>query len=273
LCLGYVLANKTESTLGRNRRRTNSSACQFEEDSTDIGSATSDADTSYSALSSPCCTDSEDVDLKSKDIGRSWLRQPHSKANRSSKFASTHLETIVGTPAGMSEHPPLFNVPLSAECSEADESQAETAKPHGFKPPPGLCSPQKSRRAKFTALLSTAPTPSRKQSVLATGAEQLVSESHVLPASPNRRARLAAIKQAQLEEAPLKVQMESEINLTKFLFMKDLLDPQEPVKKRPIFADSRELSNIDEPVKKRVTPWLLAEPECIAVTVAPVLPR
>lgn len=125
---------------------------------------------------------------------------------------------------------------------------------------------------KGTTLLSTAPkSPLRNrkpksatvQSVLSTGPENLVSQSYVLPVSPNRRARLAIVNQAKRCEAPLKVQMEAEINFTTFAFVKGLLDPLQPVKKKPLFNDGFQVSDSGEPVKKRVTPWLVADPECV----------
>jgi len=125
---------------------------------------------------------------------------------------------------------------------------------------------------KGTTLLSTAPKSplrSRKpksatvqQSVLSTGPENLVPQSYVLPVSPTRRARLGIMNQAKRCAAPLKVEMEAEINFTTFRFVKSLLDPQQPVKKKPLFNDVFQISDSHQPVKKRVTPWLVADPEC-----------
>jgi len=74
--------------------------------------------------------------------------------------------------------------------------------------------------------------------------------------------------QAKRDEAPLKVHMEAGIRAAKNL------DPARPAKKKPILADVA-LSSTKGfhklkpgmPVKKRVTPWLLAEPISVLSTV------
>lgn len=280
LCTGHVSGKNAETKLGpsRNHQRGKGAPLHLDEDSTDIGSAmSSDVEAPYSScFSSPCVTDNEE----DKSMGRSWLRQIHGGSNnRRSNFAGTPLEPISGTPAGMSEHPPLFHMPESGASSD-DCEEPQVRRQGEFRRPPGLYSPQRSRRPKGTTLLSTAPkSPARgrkgksvaEQSVLSTAPENLVPHLHTLPASPNRRARLAIMSQAKRSEAPLKVQMGAEINFAAFKFAKSLLDPLEPVKKKPLFTDAHQISNAGEPVKKRVTPWLLAEPECVVDATA--MPR
>lgn len=260
----------------RDQQRTKGSPLHLDEDSTDIGSAmSSDVEAPHSScFSSPCVTDSEE----DKSIGRPWLRQ-RTTNNRHRNFKRTPLEPISGTPAGMSEHPPLFHMPTGGASSDEAE-MSEPQRQQEFRRPPGLCSPQRSRRLKGPTLLSTAPkSPMRArksknvvaQSVLSTGPENLVTHLHALPPSPTRRARLAIMSQAKRCAAPLKVQMEADIDLASFTFARNLLDPLEPVKKKPLFTDVRQMSNVSEPVKKRVTPWLLADPE--HVVDAATMPR
>lgn len=194
----------------------------------------------------------------------------------------------MGTPAGMSEHPPCFFADdgHTGDCSEgtferqmstcSERDCNEPCKPQVMVPkaefpraPPGLFSPQRSRRTKGQSLLSTSPklpSPRRNRkpkvpsahSVLATGPENLLP-SNVLPPSPTRRVRSAILDKAKRDAAPLKVQMESQVQAR---VMQNLLDPMQPVKKR-LPTDS--LDGFPEltpgmPAKKRVTPWLLEEP-------------
>lgn len=158
------------------------------------------------------------------------------------------MDTIPGTPVGMSEHPPLFfpaPTPSDEEESGAEEA-AETT---------GPLLPQ--------ALLSTAPEHSLPASL---------PPGLWLPTSPKRRARAAlmekalqvwlcrrALVQAKQEGAPIKVSMLSHKEVAR-----KALDPNMPAKKRPIFFEKIELLRAVEPgmpVKKRVTPWIVAEPE------------
>lgn len=100
------------------------------------------------------------------------------------------------------------------------------------------------------------------KSILATAPEQML-ESHVLPPSPTKRARVAIMDKAKRDAAPLKVQMEVSLNLKTFSFVNSLLDPLQPVKKRPILDDfdlDKQRVKPGEPLKKRVTPWLLEAP-------------
>lgn len=172
----------------------------------------------------------------------------------------------MGTPAGMSEHPPCFFADEdrnTGECSDRDCNEVMVPKPEM------LLSPPRSRRNKGQSLLSTTPklpSPRRSRkpkassahSVLATGPENLLSP-YVLPPSPTRRVRTAILDKAKNDAAPLKVQMESEVQAK---VLQNLLDPTQPVKKR-LPTDS--LDGFPEltpgmPAKKRVTPWLLEEP-------------
>lgn len=115
-----------------------------------------------------------------------------------------------------------------------------------------------------------APKAVKTQPVLSTAPENMIDDAHVLPFSPTRRARLAIINLAKSSDSPLKVQMEPDISLTRtnITLAQALLDPMAPVKKKPIFSDDRQMSANGVPVKKRVTPWLLAEPECVVVLTA-----
>jgi len=280
-CMGHVSTHSVDLKLGssRNQHGVEGAALQLEEDSTDIGSAASDVEAAHSQSSSrfstPCVTDNEDE----KGNERLRLRQVNFKElKRRRNFVGTPLEPIEGTPAGMSEHPPLFHLESGANSDNTEQSQDD------FCRPPGLVSPQRCRRTKGTTLLSTAPKlPARRsrsmlnkhapkavvaQPVLSTAPENMVDDLHVLPFSPTGRARLAVINLAKRCEAPLKVQMETVTNFTTTTIARALLDPMAPVKKKPIFTDDRQMPVIGEPAKKRVTPWLLAEPECVLVVTA-----
>jgi len=278
ICKGHVSQSSSRSS-SRSHHRAEGEVLHLEEDSTDIGSAASDVEAPHSQFSScfstPCVTDNEDE--KGKD--RLRLTQVNFKElKRRRNFVGTPLEPIAGTPAGMSEHPPTFHIESGTQSEESEQPK------DGFRRPPGLFSPQRCRRTRGTALLSTAAElPARRsrgilnkrvpkavvtQPVLSTAPEDLSDDAHVLPFSPTRRARLAIINLAKCSEAPLKVQMETDINLTTTTLAKALLDPMVPVKKKPIFSDDRQMATIGEPVKKRVTPWLLAEPECVIVLTA-----
>lgn len=305
-CTGHLVAQIGEVKLGflRNRqllkgqKGSGRELLQLDEDSTDIGSAMSSDAEMASSFNTPCCSDSEvaGIDRKSKSNTSCPVKQRRTTATfgrngtwRSSKanFQSTRLETIQGTPAGMSQHPPLFFTPPPAQADAADAPSplATIPKPDGFSAPPGLASPKRSRKAKSIGMqgppgvfLATvvpvekdlvSPRRSRKpktlaaHSVLATAPENSMHESHLLPPSPNRRARLAILNKAKVDGAPLKVQMEAQSNVAETKFVKNLLDPTQPVKKRPILANSDQISQQlkpGEPLKKHVTPWLLADP-------------
>merc|ERR1739848_399948 len=97
----------------------------IEEDSTDIGSAmSSDADMPCSSS----CTDEESATGEDTNERRCLMKQKFRLKNlrltkREAKFRGTPLEPIMGTPAGMSEHPPCFFADEdvhTTECSETD---------------------------------------------------------------------------------------------------------------------------------------------------------
>lgn len=322
-CTGHLVAQIGEAKLGflRNRqllkgqKGSGRELLQLDEDSTDIGSAMSSDAEMASSFNTPCCSDNEaaGIDRKSKSsipvkqrrstgvLGRNGTWRSSNKASSecgSGGFQSTRLETIQGTPAGMSQHPPLFFTPpspaqaaaASASASDpmdmdAPSPAATIPKPDGFNAPPGLASPKRSRKARSIGMQGppgtffattvpvekdlASPRRSRKpktlaaNSVLATAPENSLHESHVLPPSPNRRARLAILNKAKVDGAPLKVQMEAQNNVAETKFVKNLLDPTQPVKKKPILANFDQFSQQvkpGEPLKKHVTPWLLADP-------------
>lgn len=288
LCTGRLLEDNADSKsfLLQHRPLLKRAVIQTEEDSTDIGSAvSSDADLPCSTI----CTDDESMNVEDQD--RLLLKQKHQRNRKLTK--RTPLEPILGTPAGMTEHPPLFFPSESPEgseieCSEAPKDQAVTPKADAFRRPPGLFSPQRSRKPllsppktpqrsrKPPSLLATVPklpsqapvaSPSRRnrkpkvassQSVLATGPEHLLGQPHVLPPSPTKRVRSAIIDQAKREAAPLKVQMESQVQAE---LRENVLDPMQPVKKRlPDSVQGLPKLTPGMPAKKRVTPWLLEQP-------------
>lgn len=331
---GAKSVDSSKSGILRNRPFSKSTAIRLDEDeqSTDIGSAmSSDADAPCSSRSGSC-TDEEEVDV---DRNRSRVmprpkNQRFKLKNFSAKFKGTPLESISGTPAGMSEHPPMFFAsPRSfyslSECSGSSTSESEADLPSpkhsrkvalvattpkkaksqsifkglatspkkgqsmfkGFATSPkkstfkglatspkkgqlmsrGLATSPKKGQSMFkgfaTAPKLPSPRRSRKttQAVLATGPENLIScPPHVLPPSPTRRARTAIINKAKIEQAPLKVYMESKANAE---VVNKMLDPSRPLKKKPILPEPVQCSqNLTPgmPVKKQVTSWLLEEP-------------
>jgi len=307
-CTGHLVAQIGEVKLGflRNRqllkgqKGSGRELLQLDEDSTDIGSAMSSDAEMASSFNTPCCSDNEaaGIDRKSKSnmscppkqrrttgvVGRNGTWR-----SNTANFQSTRLETIQGTPAGMSQHPPLFFTPppahAQADATDMQSPLPTVPKPDGFSAPPGLASPKRSRKAKSIGMqgppgifLATvvpveqdlvSPRRSRKpkapaaNSVLATAPENSMHEAHVLPPSPNRRARLAILNKAKVDGAPLKVQMEAQSDVAETKFVKNLLDPTQPVKKKPILANFDQISHQlkpGEPLKKHVTPWLLADP-------------
>jgi len=201
--------------------------------------------------------------------------------SRGVAFCRTSLDPIPGTPHGMSEHPPLsFAVPTSSDDDEAETSvSSATASPlvklhpqawsmdacrvgseEAFllaaasandeaMPLAGLLLPLAT-----AALLSTVPPPGQRLADATSG---------LPPAAPKRRI-LDAITSLE-DRTPIKVSMLQGHPAYKKLS----LDPLKPAKKRPILAEKQRKLETREPVKKRVTPWLMAEP----ITVFPAAPR
>jgi len=169
--------------------------------------------------------------------------------SRGVAFCRTSLDPIPGTPHGMSEHPPLsFAVPTSSDDDEAETSVSSATNDEAV-PLAGLLLPLAT-----AALLSTVPLPGQR---LADTISQLP------PSAPKRRHFDA---DTSLEDStPIKVSMLQGHPAYKQLS----LDPLKPAKKRPILAERQRKLETREPVKKRVTPWLTAEP----ITVFPAAPR
>lgn len=175
--------------------------------------------------------------------------------SRGVAFCRTSLDPIPGTPHGMSEHPPLsFAVPTSSD-DEAEASVSSATNDEAL-PLAGLLLPQAT-----AALLSTVPLPGQR----------LADTASRLPPSAPKRRHLDATTSLE-DSTPIKVSM-----LQWHPDYKNLsLDPLKPAKKRPILPERspavRDLLRrleTREPVKKRVTPWLTAEP----ITVFPAAPR
>jgi len=143
----------------------------------------------------------------------------------------------------MSEHPPLI---FGEHESSEEDIDAKAAVSGTFGP---RCPPK-------DGLLSTAPCPASDSCT--------AGAAIFLPPSPKRRARAAFMEKAKKDGEPLKVSMLQE----GMPIRKDGLDLMRPVKKRPILVDgfagnSAELLKRLQPgvpVKKRITPWLTAEP-------------
>lgn len=174
--------------------------------------------------------------------------------NRGAPFTGTPLDSIPGTPHGMTEHPPLL-FPVS-RCPDVEESQTSVVEES---PPDAI---QLMMPLAPQTLLSTSPP-------LGSRAASPVSW---LPKSPKKRVCAVFMEKAKQDGLPIKISMlHGSADIQK---RTPPLDPTMPVKKRPIMSGSVAQELLDRlkpgvPVKKRVTPWILAEP----MRVFPAAPR
>jgi len=207
-----------------------------------------DYEESTEASSSALCSDAESCSgaeggsdsCADDDVLAGRCLQTHAEPMNRRKCASqrrksgtsitgTKLATIPGTPHGMTEHPSLF--PEDQGIKEDPEEEA-------MRKLGPLLEPE--------AFLSTTPQDEKIESLRAKSSSNCVATMVTRP-----------------EREPLKVSMIAGGRPTK----KEGLDPMVPAKKRPIMAEkpgaaAELLRRLDLgiPVKKRVTPWLTAEP-------------
>jgi len=177
---------------------------------------------------------------------------------KSRLLVGTRLETIPGTPNADGEWQ------LDAPSDVPPCGRTVTADPLVPTPPPGVSAPR---------LLRSLPSPPphnapekcdapRKPPLvfLYQGTPQMSQEPH----SPKRRAREAMLAKARQEALPLKVRPPAyAVQLSAPMH----LDPMLPVKKRVMFAELAKITaavmtklDASEPVKKKPTDFLLAEP-------------
>jgi len=260
----------------------------LEEDSTDVGSSASDAETS-------CSTDNELAAWTSRFRGQGGrLGARNLQETRCARKWGTMLETIIGTPVGKAENAPLlFTCPppsaqnaKPAEVSDASRLIAPEPRTNSVQAPPGLPSPVRTKRGarKAAGILAT-PAPSWEkrgaratQTLLATPSpvvgESATTPSYVswLPISPTKQARIAFMEKAKQDGAPLKIHA----NCLPETFPSQEFELGVAAKLGPILAAEASASEAEGgsgetgalvsktvqagvPVKKRVTPWLFAD--------------
>jgi hypothetical protein len=171
----------------------------------------------------------------------------------------------------MAEHPPLLLPVPPASCvddsSQSSEDEAAPCTGQLFPDAPRCTGepPDEKASAPLTgplisqALLSTAPQPRKGQQAIA----PIPTAAHDI-----------LVQKAIHCGAPIKVSMSTACRT----FRNPALDPSMPAKKRPILSDAALGAQVQDhlrslergvPVKKRINPWLIAEP----LTVLPAAPR
>mmetsp|Transcript_22672 Transcript_22672/g.77433 ORF Transcript_22672/g.77433 Transcript_22672/m.77433 type:complete len:305 (-) Transcript_22672:202-1116(-) len=234
-----------------------------EADSTDAGSSISDSESVCSS------TSAHDIGAKVELSGPGWgasrlRRMPAALRNR--KRFEPNLETIPGTPIASQE--------LEATMAPKTEpiSFGLAAAPVPVPPPPQMAQPPppfaEVPMLQPPGLRMPPPAPPLNAPVLCgarSSAPMLFCQGSLpgaSPGSPKRRAREAMLAQARTTSLPVKVRAPAYATVPAAR-----LDPAMPAKKRLVFG---ELSHITaaamqklepgEPVKKRPTDFLLAEP-------------
>lgn len=261
---------------------------EFEEDSTDVGSGVSDAESTGSSVYIPSGGAKK---LKPNSVlstapkgevlsaGKKARRRPVPKSlclGAEGYFSGTPLEPIPGSPP---VSPQKRKAILLAQAAAARRPcKADEAMPNGFRPPPGLSPPRRppgqlglpDRPKTVPTMVFTYEPPAPTQNSTSLGTS---SSLPVLPygsamdgapvASPKRYARDRMLAKAKHESMPVKVVLpELAASCAK------MLDPTLPVKKKPAFADSLgDAANMSMhklepgiPAKKRVSTFLFTEP-------------
>jgi hypothetical protein len=230
---------------------------EFEEDSTDVGSSISDADTTCSSVSAPSTKKLCHLGMKVKHSQRQTARcsggrrrpVPRSlclgPAGCDTNVIGTPLETIPGTPIAQA-------IPSLALASpkQRKETPGVTTQ-HEFKRPPGLSSPAARQK-----ILAASPT------VFAYDPPSNAQSGHTCQHLDRVGQELGG-KNADRFAMPMKVFMEGRPEACA-----KALDPNMPAKKRPVYAEfckdvqikpSEEFARF-LPLKKRVSKFLMAEP-------------
>lgn len=216
------------------------------EETTDVGSSASDAESTCSSTSS--------------SLGGPRRRQPTALHGRF--FDGTPLETIPGTPIGQSEQQGLYSLFPPQHKPHVPMS------PPMAPPPPPLTVPTAVKQAVPPSPLSHLPAlPQQSPTVhfMENKPKALFTQGSfpmtlALPCSPKRRARNALITKAQKEAIPLRVLLPDDNMLGSVP-----LNPTLPAKKRPLpeFASltAMTLQELEPglPAKKQETPFLVED--------------
>lgn len=271
-------------------------ALEFEEESTDVGSGLSDAESTCSSVAmslgggrkpklgqvlstTPTCG----APVTGQGVGGRRRRPvPRSLClGAGGHFSGTPLEPIPGTPEPLSPQKRKAKAAAARRSCNLD-CEVEAMMP-GFRPPPGLpppdvfdgrpltpavfaYEPSQSQRAMVGKQPRASMGSSRSLPVLAYGS----GTGGVPTVSPKRYARDRMLVKARQDAVPLKVAL-PELALPRDTRM---LDPTLPVKKKSAFADSlgecaaTNLDNLEPsmPAKKRVSTFLLMEPPQVLPT-------
>lgn len=231
---------------------------QLDEDSTDVGSSVSDAETTCSSIvSSARGTEVDDQPVtKNRCGGGPRSAKQHQRPPRK-RFNSTFLEPIPGSPAKRSDCEVLLLGPsLMAE--------QEKANPKGqFCPPPGL-SPMPQSTHGAAHLLSAPLVLAYEPPTHDSGASGPLHK----PPPYDADVHMDLMQVLKIPE-PLKVRPSEEIAV-----LARPLDPTQPVKKRPAFPEFAGITNFGlqpgVPVKKKLSYFLLEEPRpLISLGLAP----
>lgn len=260
-------------------------ALELDEDSTDVGSSFSDAESACSSIATRasaakgrqgrnCRNGRNNKSIKSTE--RRCSLPQGLDFDKNGYFSNTPLEPIPGTPVTLKglSFEPVASEKLHAERIEKDGVQPTS---RGFRPPPGLSPPVPN----FRGCLPTPPVltynpPSLNSSAHyqragAVSSPVLVNGSPISTVPPGHsstRARDDILTTAKQHASPLKVTLPGLYALDAQCF-----DPALPVKKTLEFFD--ELGEVSammtqkldssRPAKKKVSDFLLKEP-------CPVLP-
>lgn len=225
-----------------------------EVETTDAGSAISDVESVCSSASMP------EAGTRTPPVGPGWggsrRRMPAPLHGR--LLVGTRLETIPGTPNADGKWQ------LDGPDTVPPYGRAVTAYRSPPPAPPGVPAPR---------LLRSLPSPPPHNALVkrdvptkpsAVFVYQGTPQTSQAPISPKKCAREAMLAKAQREARPLKVRLPAYATQSS---EPAHLDPMFPVKKRVLFADLIKITaavmgklDMSEPVKKKPTDFLLAEP-------------
>jgi len=281
---GYVIPKEVERRAMEHKLH----SAPREDDSTDVGAS----DASNSTFTSPCCTDSEMQSGEERKEAQRWQMTLNCKPRKQQHcLKGMLLEPMAGKPYGKEEHGTVVFTPAPQLEICKNENTIQLA---NFPAPPGLCQKARNKpKDKSTPILATEcadnskcngrpiqrndtfrappglPSPARRRRTKTVAIESMLAtvpadaDVSCLPASPNRRTRLAIMDKAKRDGVPVKVEVQHDS-----VFPAVSLSPALPAKKSLSFFEDVVIS-LDQsvrklkpgmPVKKRVNPWLLENP-------------
>jgi hypothetical protein len=227
---------------------------RLEEASTEAPSgSSSDAESagSSSCVSDLCADDEMRADIRSQ--GKQPLGHARASANsrpqrrsRRAHFTKTALEPIPGTPVGMNEAPPLI-FPQDLDPGRHFETSP------GF-PRAAVQTPS----ALGIGLQHNIGKKTSRKGLLAT-TPKIASD-----ALNDKQECAMFLARAKINRLPLKISALTSGEL----LPERCLDPDVPAKKRPLFLEGLNIAcrlQPGVPAKKRVTPWMTAEPVYVVV--------